>query len=65
MKPLSIGIGMAALGAVLYLTSKDEKPLTPSDITAGDDVSIKGVSRLLLMVGGAVILYQVAIKKNK
>lgn len=59
-----IAIGLLAIGTVLSIGSRDEKPLTPEDIKSGDTVSMKGLSRLMLVAGGAMLVYQVVIKKN-
>jgi hypothetical protein len=57
MKNKNIGIGLVAIGSVLYFTSMNEKPLTKPEIMAGDDVSIKGVSKAMIVVGAALLIF--------
>lgn len=64
MKSKNIGIGLVVLGSALYLTSMNEKPLTQAEILAGDDVSIKGVSKAMVVVGATLLLINL-ISKNQ
>lgn len=64
MKTKNIGIGLLVVGSFLYLTSMNEKTLTPEEIQAGDDVSIKRASKTLLIAGAALIVFNL-ISKNQ
>lgn len=64
MNTQKTGIALVAIGAVLYFTSMNEKPLTQSDIKAGDDISFKQLSKLMLGIGAGLLIINV-ITKNK
>ena len=42
----------------------NEKTLTPEEIQAGDDVSIKSASKTLLIAGAALVVFNL-ISKNQ
>lgn len=59
-----IAIGLLAAGTVLYIITRNEKPLTPEQIAAGENFVFKDASKILMLVGGGMLIYQTVIKKN-
>jgi hypothetical protein len=65
MKTKNTAIALLAIGSVLYLTSANEKPLTQAEIAKGDDVSIKGVSRAMVIVGATLLIINLFSKQQQ
>ena len=62
-KNKKIALGFLVAGTVMYLATKEEPKRTEGQILAGDTVSLRAISKLLIIGGAISIVYQTFIKK--
>ena len=60
---MKTGIALLITGFALRLASQNEKPLTASDIKAGDTISMRTLSNVAYLAGIAVVGYNIVKKK--
>jgi hypothetical protein len=60
---MKTGIALLITGFALRLASQNEKPLTASDIKAGDTISMRTLSNVSYLAGIAVVGYNIVKKK--
>jgi hypothetical protein len=60
---MKTGIALLITGFALRLASQNEKPLTTSDIKAGDTISIRTLSNVAYLAGIAFVGYNIVKKK--
>ena len=59
-----IAIGVLLAGIVMYFSSKEEPKRTQAQLSAGDDMSFRTLSKVLMLGGGASLIYQSYTKKT-
>lgn len=62
-KNKKIAIGVLVVGTAMYFATKEEPKRTEGQILAGDTVSLRDISKLLLLGGAISLVYQTFIKK--
>jgi hypothetical protein len=62
-KNKKIALGFLVAGTVMYFATKEEPKPKQGQILAGDTVSLRAISKLLIIGGAISIVYQTFIKK--
>lgn len=61
-KNTKIGLGLLIVGGITYLYSRNEKAITKEDLLNKDNLSLKSISNISLVLGGVFLLMGVTKK---
>lgn len=62
-KNKKIALGFVVAGTVMYFATKEEPKKTPQQLSAGDDMSLRTIAKVLFIGGAISLVYQTFIKK--